>query len=163
MVKNRQKGITKAYRNDKKDVNTRDTYDIRRLIASHVAHTFREKFARHMLPFNYAVGTPNGTNFIINTMQLEVEKYITLPQSRNTLPSRAGVFFDLPTSSTVYHAKLSSKSSQTPSQKYSPSLPSSTKNQEPSTTNGLMAHGAPYSWKKESAKAVHYHQFLPHS
>ena len=48
-----------------------------------------------MLPFNYAVGTPNGTNFIINTMQLEVEKYITLPQSRNTLPSRAGVFFDL--------------------------------------------------------------------
>ena len=68
---------------------------IRRLIASHVAHTFREKFARHMLPFNYAVGTPNGTNFIINTMQLEVEKYITLPQSRNTLPSRAGVFFDL--------------------------------------------------------------------
>ena len=48
-----------------------------------------------MLPFNYAVGTPNGTNLIINTMQLEVEKYITLPQSRNTLPSRAGVFFDL--------------------------------------------------------------------
>jgi len=48
-----------------------------------------------MLPFNYAVGTPNGTNFIINTMQLEVEKYITLPQSRNTLPSCAGVFFDL--------------------------------------------------------------------
>jgi hypothetical protein len=41
---------------------------IRRLIASRVAHTFREKFARHMLPFNYAIGTPNGTNLIINTM-----------------------------------------------------------------------------------------------
>jgi hypothetical protein len=68
---------------------------IRRIIASHVAHTFREKFARHMLPFNYAVGTPNGTNLIINTMQLQVEKYITLPQSKNILPSRAAVFFDL--------------------------------------------------------------------
>jgi hypothetical protein len=55
---------------------------IRRLIASHVAHTFREKFARHMLPFNYAVGTPNGTNLIINRMQLQVEKYISLPQSK---------------------------------------------------------------------------------
>jgi len=68
---------------------------IRRLIASHVAHSFREKFARHMLPFNYAVGTPSGSNFIITTMQLQVEKYITLPQSTNNLPSHAAVFFDL--------------------------------------------------------------------
>jgi hypothetical protein len=52
---------------------------IRHLIASHVAHTFRKKIACHMLPFNYAVGTPNGTNLIINTMQLQVEKYISLP------------------------------------------------------------------------------------
>ena len=49
------------------------------LIASHFAHTFRKKFAHHMLPFNYAVGTPNGSNFIINTMQLQVEKYISQP------------------------------------------------------------------------------------
>jgi hypothetical protein len=48
-----------------------------------------------MIPFNYAVGTPNGTNLIINTMQLQVEKYITLPQSNNILPSRAAVLFDL--------------------------------------------------------------------
>ena len=47
---------------------------IRRLIASHVTDTFREKFARHMLPFNYAVEIPNGTNLVINTMQLQVEK-----------------------------------------------------------------------------------------
>jgi hypothetical protein len=61
-----------------------------------VAHTFREKFARDMLPFNYAIGTPNGTNLIINnTMQVQVEKYISLPQSTDTLPSRAAVFFDL--------------------------------------------------------------------
>ena len=48
-----------------------------------------------MILFNYAVGTPNGTNLIINTMQLQVEKYISLPQSTNTLPARAAVFFDL--------------------------------------------------------------------
>jgi hypothetical protein len=68
---------------------------IRHHIASHVAHTFRRKFARHMLPFNYAVGTPNGTNLIINTMQLQVEKYISLPQSTGCIPTRAAVFFDL--------------------------------------------------------------------
>ena len=68
---------------------------IHRLIVSHVAHTFRKKIARHMLPFNYAVGTPNGTNLIINTMQLQAEKYISLPQSTITLPSRVAVFFDL--------------------------------------------------------------------
>jgi hypothetical protein len=44
---------------------------IRHLIASHVAHTFRKKNAHQMLPFNYAIGTPNGTNLIINTMQLQ--------------------------------------------------------------------------------------------
>ncbi len=60
---------------------------IRCLMASHVAHTFCEKFARHMLPFNYAVGTPSGSNLIITTMQLQVEKYITLPQSTDNLPS----------------------------------------------------------------------------
>ncbi len=68
---------------------------IRRLIASHVAHTFREKFVRHMLPFNYAVGTPNRTNLIINTMQLQVEKYLSLPQSKGILPTHAAVLFNL--------------------------------------------------------------------
>ncbi len=68
---------------------------IRHLIASHLAHTFRELFARHMLPFNYAIGTPNETNLIINTMQLQVEKYISLPQSTGCIPTHAAVFFDL--------------------------------------------------------------------
>jgi hypothetical protein len=75
---------------------------IRCLIASHVAHSFREKFARHMLPFNYAVGTPSGSNFITTTMQLQIEKYITTPQSKDKIPSRAAV---LPTSSTASHVK----------------------------------------------------------
>jgi len=60
---------------------------IRRLIASHVAHTFHEKFARHMLPFNYAIGTPNGTHLIINAMQLQVEKNISFPQLTGIPPS----------------------------------------------------------------------------
>jgi len=48
-----------------------------------------------MLPFNYAVGTPSSSNFIITTMQLQVEEYITLPQSTDNLPSRAAILFDL--------------------------------------------------------------------
>jgi hypothetical protein len=64
-------------------------------MASHIAHTFREKFARNMLPFNYAVGTPSGSNLIITTMQLQVKKFITLPQSTNNLPSHAAIFFNL--------------------------------------------------------------------
>ena len=48
-----------------------------------------------MLPFNYAVGTPSGSNFIITTMQLQIVKYITTPQSKDKLPSHAAVFFYL--------------------------------------------------------------------
>jgi hypothetical protein len=65
------------------------------LIASHVAHTFCKKNAHHMLPFNYAIGTPNGTNLIINTMQLQVEKYVSLPQSTGCIPTHAAIYFDL--------------------------------------------------------------------
>jgi hypothetical protein len=48
-----------------------------------------------MLPFNYAIGTPNGTNLIMNTMQLQIKKYISLPQSTGRIPTRAAVYFDL--------------------------------------------------------------------
>ena len=68
---------------------------IRRLIASHVAHTLRDKFASHLLPFNYAVGIPNGGDFVVKAMQLSIKKYIENPQQHNALPSRAAVFFDL--------------------------------------------------------------------
>ena len=67
-----------------------------------------------------------------------------------------------PTSSTVSPVKHSSKSSQIPSLKSSPSPTSSTNKRGPSTTNGPMAHGAPSSWRKASAKAAHSHPFLPH-
>jgi hypothetical protein len=68
---------------------------IRRLIASHVAHTLRDKFASHLLPYNYAVGIPNGSDFVVKAMQLSIEQFIQTPQRTNTLPSRAAVFFDL--------------------------------------------------------------------
>jgi hypothetical protein len=48
-----------------------------------------------MLPFSYAIGTPNGANLIINKMQLQLKKYISLPQSTRRIATRAAVFFDL--------------------------------------------------------------------
>ena len=63
-----------------------------------------------------------------------------------------------PTSSTVSPVQCYSKSP-----KSSPSPPSSMNKQGPSTTttNGLMAHGTPSSWRRASAKAAHSHPFLP--
>jgi hypothetical protein len=68
---------------------------IRRLIASHVARTHRQKFANHLLHYNYAVGVPDGSDFVVKAMQLSIEKYIDNPQQTNRLPTRAAIFFDL--------------------------------------------------------------------
>jgi hypothetical protein len=68
---------------------------IHRLIASHVALTLRDKFSSHLLPFNYAVGIPNGSNFVVKAMQLSIEKFIDCPQCFNKLPTRAAIFFDI--------------------------------------------------------------------
>ena len=68
---------------------------IRRLIASHIAHTLRTKFANHLLPYNYAVGVPDGSDFVVKAMQLAIEKYINNPQQSGKLPTRAAIFFDL--------------------------------------------------------------------
>ena len=68
---------------------------IRRLIGSHVARTLRQKFANHLLPYNYAVGVPDGSDFVVKAMQLSIEKYIDNPQQSNRLPTRAAIFFDL--------------------------------------------------------------------
>ncbi len=48
---------------------------IRRIIASHVARTLCQKFANHLLPYNYAVGVPDGSDFVVKAMQLAIEKY----------------------------------------------------------------------------------------
>jgi hypothetical protein len=68
---------------------------VRRIIASHIAQQWKEKFALHLLPINYAVGVPNGMEFIVKTMQLSIEKFIINKQDANTLPTRAAVFIDL--------------------------------------------------------------------
>ena len=68
---------------------------IRRIIASHIAQQWKDKFALHLLPYNFAVGIPNGMDFIIKTMQLSIEQFIDIPQQKNELPSRAAIFVDL--------------------------------------------------------------------
>ena len=68
---------------------------IRRIIATHVAQTWKDKFALHLLPYNFAVGIPNGMDFIVKSMQLSIERFIEQPQQHNTTPTRAAVFVDL--------------------------------------------------------------------
>ena len=68
---------------------------IRRLIARHVAQTFKSKFAEFLLPYNFAVGIPNGGVTIINAIQLGIEKYITNREKDDQLLTRAAVFLDL--------------------------------------------------------------------
>lgn len=68
---------------------------IRRIIASHIATTLRDKFAHHLLPFNYAVGVDGGMDFIIKAIQLSIERHIIQPQTQDTIPTRAALFIDL--------------------------------------------------------------------
>ncbi len=68
---------------------------IRQIIATHVANQWKDKFALHLLPYNFPVGVPNGMDFIIKSMQLYIEKFIIAWQQRNNLPSRAAIFVDL--------------------------------------------------------------------
>jgi hypothetical protein len=68
---------------------------IRRAIARHIAQVFKAKFAEHLLPYNFAVGVPNGSDIIINTTHLAIEKYITNKQAAGILPTRAAPFLDL--------------------------------------------------------------------
>jgi len=55
--------------------------EIRRAVQVHVAHTLRDKFASHLLPFNYAVGIPNGSDFVVKAMQLSIKKFIDTPKN----------------------------------------------------------------------------------
>jgi hypothetical protein len=68
---------------------------IRRIIARHIAQVFKVKFAEYLLPYNYAVGIPNGSDTIINSIHLAIEKYITNRQSAGLPPTRAAIFLDL--------------------------------------------------------------------
>lgn len=68
---------------------------IRRILASHIAFTMKDRFGEHLLPYNYAVGIDGGMDFIIKGMQLSIEKFIINPQKSSSTPSRAAVFIDL--------------------------------------------------------------------
>ncbi len=68
---------------------------VRRIIGNHIARTFKSRLAHILLPLNYAVGVPNGQDFAIKTTQLAIEKFITAPQSKGELPTRAVVFTDM--------------------------------------------------------------------
>ena len=53
---------------------------LRRIIASHVIQHTISRFVHRLLPINAAVGVDGGMDFIIKTMQLSIEKFITQPQ-----------------------------------------------------------------------------------
>ena len=68
---------------------------MRRIIARHVAQHYKAKFAEFLLPFNFAVGIPQGSATVINAIQLGIEKYISNNEQQGLPPTRAAVFFDL--------------------------------------------------------------------
>jgi len=68
---------------------------IRRIIGNHIAKSFKQRLAHILLPLNYAVGVPNGQDFVIKATQLAIDKFITAPQSKGQLPTRAVVFTDM--------------------------------------------------------------------
>ena len=49
----------------------------------------------HLLPYSYAVGVPDGSDFVVKAMQLAIEKCIDNPQQSGYLPTRAAIVFDL--------------------------------------------------------------------
>jgi hypothetical protein len=54
-----------------------------------------KKITDHLLPCNYAVDVPDGSDFVIKAMQLAIEKYINHPQQSGCLPTSTAIFFDL--------------------------------------------------------------------
>jgi len=65
------------------------------ILGNHIARSYRQRFALHLLPHNFAVGVSNGQDFVIKTTQLAIDKFITGPQSDGRLPTRAVVFTDM--------------------------------------------------------------------
>lgn len=68
---------------------------IQQLMATHIAHTFCDRFEEHLLPYNYAVGINRSMDFIIKAMQLSIEWHIITPQSINTTPTHSALFINL--------------------------------------------------------------------
>jgi hypothetical protein len=121
---------------------------IQRLIATHVARSFKSKFATHLLSNNYAVGIPDGTPFVVKAMQLAIKKFIDTPQQAHQSPTHAAVFFNL---TNQFNSISRSESFDViaehfPDFYHSPH--SSTATQTLYITNGPTEHDANSSWKK---------------
>ncbi len=68
---------------------------MRQIVIDHIATVYGCKFAHFLLPYNWAIGTNNGMDFIAKDLQFEVKKYITIPQHDNQAPSKCLISLDL--------------------------------------------------------------------
>ena len=68
---------------------------VRRIAAALIVGKYKSEFAKLLLPTNYAIGTNGGIDVITNTVRLGVEKYISEPEDRGELPTRALVSLDI--------------------------------------------------------------------
>ena len=68
---------------------------IRRVAAVLILATHRAKFARELLPFNYAIGVNGGIDVITTTLRLGLDKFMRKPELDGKLPSRALVSLDI--------------------------------------------------------------------
>ena len=55
----------------------------------------RADFEKRFLPVNYAIEVSKRIDLITNTIQLRVEKYISMPEKNSKLPTRALVSLDI--------------------------------------------------------------------
>ncbi|KAL7540969.1 hypothetical protein ACHAWF_006828 [Thalassiosira exigua] len=68
---------------------------MRRILCSHIASACRKRFARKLVPFNFAVGVEGGMDFMVRAAQLGVEKYITVRERDDLAPISLLLSLDL--------------------------------------------------------------------
>lgn len=49
---------------------------LRRLVAAHLCMIYQHRFAKHLLPYNWAIGVKGGTDFVINATQAQVDHFV---------------------------------------------------------------------------------------
>ena len=68
---------------------------IRRITAIATIHTYKQQFAKYLLPFNVAIGVNGGVDIVTNTFRLGVERYISRPERDGDTPTRALISLDI--------------------------------------------------------------------
>ena len=79
---------------------------IRRITAVCIISKYRATFAEHLLPFNYALGVSGDVDFVVNTVRLGVDKYISEPERNGNSPTRSLISLDI---SNMFNAVLRQK------------------------------------------------------